>query len=795
MLRHHLSDPEWLVTETGFSVDLAGRFETLLTVGNGFLGTRGTLEEGHRGDRSGTFLAGVYDDNDAAVTDLVNAPDWTPITVYCDGTRLDVQNCRVVSHERALDMRRGLLWRETVFEDSSGRRTRVESLRLASMSDRHICAIRLEVTPLDHAAPIRIVGGLDGHRRNLDRLPQYPPDTVFENETAWGKWALSRHLDHSESHADSDSMALRMRTISSGVEIDYAAALIGPDTAEHSWATAAYEHAEQGRDTFARSGETIRVDKIVAIRTSREAMPGDARVLLESVRPGGFDAILREHVDAWARLWESCDIRIVGDERATHAARFSVYHLLIAANPDDPTVNIGAKSLSGEGYRGHVFWDTEVLMLPFFIYTRPDTARSLLAYRHHVLPAARDLAHDGGHSGARYPWESADTGREECPLYTNDGAHRFWTRDEEIHVTADVAYGVMSYVTATGDRSFLLDGGAEILFEAARFWASRVEPDDTGDTLRLRQVMGPDEFHSHVDDNAFTNELARWNLQQADRVHHWLAASHVQELQSLRESIELRDDEADEWRAVAKRITHPLVNADGVIEQFSGYFERGDVAIVEWDENDMPKYPEGFDHFNCEETMLLKQPDVVMLMHMLPDAFSADAKKANFEYYESRTLHKSSLSPAIHAIMGLTVGDPTRALQYFYRSALVDLADNQGNTREGIHIASCGGTWQTLVHGFAGFRIYADRPAFDPHLPDEWAGIEFRLQWRGIAIDVSLGLDEGSFLLHAPAGTTQLIYVAGHAVTLSAGTAASVPFVNPRVHETAATTNTPMKGQ
>jgi kojibiose phosphorylase len=216
-----------------------------------------------------------------------------------------------------------------------------------------------------------------------------------------------------------------------------------------------------------------------------------------------------------------------------------VYHLLIAANGDDPTVNIGAKSLSGEGYRGHVFWDTEVMMLPFFIYTQPATARSLLRYRHHTLPGARDVARNSGFRGARFPWESADTGQEECPVYTEDGAHRFWTRDEEIHVSADVAYGILSYVMATGDHDFLVDFGAEVLFETSRFWVSRVQHDPATDSYSLKQVMGPDEFHSHVDNNAFTNRLAQWHLEQSVRLYEDLAARQRSALQSIAAAIRL----------------------------------------------------------------------------------------------------------------------------------------------------------------------------------------------------------------------------------------------------------------
>lgn len=779
--RDQLSSAEWLVTESDFDTSTANTAETLFTVGNGYLGTRGTFEEGHRGELSGTYLAGVYDRHDAAVIDLVNAPDWLAFEVTAAGVRLDVQTCAVVSHERALDLHRGLLWRCTVFCDGQGRRTRLESLRMVSMADRHLCALRVAITTENHDAPVVIRSALDGNRRNLDRLPVFAPGTVLHPEVRWQKWALSRHLQPVGSSTDGDTIDLQMQTIDSSIVLAYAAATAADREPVRSSTETGYECVAHRAEYDLIAGQTLVVDKLVSVFTSRD---GDdparlARRSLATARTAGVDAALDASTSAWQALWADCDCRVDGDPAATQALRFNIYQLLIAANPDDPTVNIGAKSLTGEGYRGHVFWDTEVLMLPFYIYTQPATALSLLRYRHHTLPGARELAAESGLRGARYPWESADTGREECPMFTNDGLHRFWTREEEIHVSADVAYGVLTYVAATGDRDFLLDYGAEILFETSRFWVDRSELDAATGSYSLKQVMGPDEFHSHVDDNAFTNRLAQWSLTEATRVYHDLAEQYPHTLAMISKVIGLEPHEVTRWRAVADALAYRVDPERPVIEQFTGYFDRLDVPITSYDDNFMPRYPDGYHHFNCEETMLLKQPDVIMLMHMLPDDFDLATKKANFEFYEARTLHKSSLSPAIHAIMGIEVGDSSRALEYFRRSAFVDLSDNQGNTHEGVHIASAGGTWQILVGGFGGFRVRQHQMTFDPWLPPEWEAIHFRLQWRGHAVDVSIGQTEATFTYLAPPGATEVILVAGEPVDLTPGTPCAVPLTSP----------------
>ncbi len=772
MLRH-LNGPEWCVQETGFDIGRANVFETLFTTGNGFLGTRGALEEGFRGAHSGTYLNGVFDAHDAPVIDLVNAPDWLSLSVHAQGVRLDVQSCKVVSHHRSLDLRQGVLWRETVFEDDQGRRTQIESLRFASFADQNLCILRLAVTPLNHDGPVTVESAIDGCRSNLERLPVYVGTTAFPPEVKWEKWARSLHLAPVRASAGPDSLLLQMRTIASGIHLGYAAALLSSIPPSSRTTERRSDRVAERQEFQLRRGETLTVDKFVTLHTSRDCPASQIAARcqggLAAHLSRGFDHALAANAAAWLQMWDSADVTIEGDPEMTRAARFSIYHLLITANPNDPKANIGAKSLSGEGYRGHVFWDTEIFLLPFYIYTRPETARALLMYRYNTLDGARANAAANGFAGAQFAWESADTGQETTPKWTPDGRHRIWTGEEEIHVTADVAYGVLTYVTATGDTGFLASFGAEILFETSRFWLSRLEEDAAADKLVLRRVIGPDEFHEHVDNNAFTNRMVQWHLVQAARIHDDLARHDPRALAKVAARIGLSADEADAWRQAAARILIPFDAGRGLIEQFEGYFALKDVPVTEWDGNDMPCYPAGYDHFNAGETMLLKQPDVVMLMYVLPDEFSDAAKRINYAHYEPRTLHKSSLSPAIHSIMGIEVGDRTRALQYFRRSALVDLIDNQGNTQDGMHIASAGGTWQALVFGFGGFRVRNGRMSFRPWLPPAWRGLQFCLLWQGSRIFVRIGQDEASFTLE-PGPVARLPILVGHQeIILEAG--------------------------
>ena len=768
-------DSGWLIVEDGFTAALANTYETLFTTGNGYLGTRSSLQESHEGSLPGTFLRGVFDHHDSAVINLVKAPDWLALAVAVNGIRLDATSVSVVRHRRILDMREGAVFRDTVFEDREGRRTRLETVHFASRADQHLCCLQARITPENHTASVTVRSGIDGTGYNLDRRPIYTEPPPDDPQMKWHKWAKSKHLEEVAREQLPDGVYLETRTIDTGITIGYAA-LTTASPATGSGVEQRYRYVAQVSRAQVAAGDTLTVEKLVAVYTSRDVAAASVRpACLNELRrhtAAGFATCRERNRVAWQAKWADSDVTVDGDPDATRAVRFNIYHLLIAANESDPRVNIGANGLSGERYRGHAFWDTEVFMLPFFIYTQPETARALLLYRYHTLDGAKRNARDGGFRGARYAWESADTGVETTPKWTWDGANRIWMGEEEIHVTAAVAYGLIGYVAATGDHALMTDYGAEILFETSRFWADRLEAMPDG-RHALSRVVGPDEFHEHIDNSAYTNYLVRWHLRQAARVYADLAISHPGELASLSERIGLQLDEVEEWLKKAEQMRLPARGDDGVIEQFDGYFGLESLPVAH-DDNDMPMYPPGYHHYNLAGTKLVKQADVVMLTYVLPDEFPDDVKRANYNYYEPLTLHKSSLSTAIHSIMGIEVGDPRRAVQYFRRAAFVDLVDNQGNTQEGIHIASAGGTWQMVVCGFGGFRVRNGQMTFKPWLPPDWNAVNFRLKWHGNTVSVSAGHAAATFVLSGPEGSRETIIVNGHEITLQASTEVTV---------------------
>jgi trehalose/maltose hydrolase-like predicted phosphorylase len=475
-------------------------------------------------------------------------------------------------------------------------------------------------------------------------------------------------------------------------------------------------------------------------------VPGDreqdqadvALAALNRARGVGWRGCLAAHSLAWGQRWDLSDIEVDGNEEAQKALRFAIYHLNGAANPDNERVSIGARALTGEAYLGHVFWDTEIFLLPFYIFTWPAAARAMLMYRYHTLGAARAKASDMGYRGALYAWESAADGEETTPPYVigRNGQEIIVKNGEmEQHISADVAFAVWQYWEATGDDSFMLDAGAEIILETGRFWASRAEP--RADGYHIPHVIGPDEYHEDVDDNAYTNGLAQWNIDRAIQIGGLLEARYPERWWALRESLNVTESEVAEWGRVARGLVTGIDPNSGLIEQFAGFFDLDPFFVAGTPARSAPidvmLGPE-----RTRRSQVIKQADVVMLLHLLWDRFSPQVREANFRYYEARCGHGSSLSTVIHAAVAARLGDTNLAERYFEQSAAIDIEDAMGNSSLGVHIATLGGMWQVAVLGFAGMSMRDDGLSFEPRLPDSWPGLRFPVQWRGRLVRVAI---------------------------------------------------------
>ncbi len=708
----------WSLTEASFSPEQLHHSETIFTIGNGYLGSRGVFEEAFPGEVRSTFLHGVFDDVPIVFTELANAPDWMELEIFLAGERFGLDEGTLLSFERQLDMRTATLHRQVRWRSPKGRTTRLTFERFASLEDVHLAGVRVCITPEDYEGAIEIRSGVNGESDNLGI-----------KHWEWLGQAVKGH-----------SARLHCRTRSTRVELAMGFLLdvtAGSRSARISrWDVR--NHPTLAASLSVRAGETVTGLKWAALYTSRDGR-NPQRLLngaLRGLQAQDWDSSHARHVQAWQKEWDQCDILIEGDPEAQLAVRFNLFQLLVAAPRHDSRVNIGAKTLSGYGYRGHSFWDTEIFMLPFFIYTRPEIARNLLSYRWHNLPGARQKAWKNGYRGAQYPWESAGTGEEVTPTWVpnpNDRTNliRIWTGDIEIHITSDIAFAFWQYWKATGDDAFLLERGAEVILDAARFWASRVEWNDTAGRFEISDIVGPDEYHDHVSNNGYTNAMARWNLTTALELVHWLREHHPAHWNKLRGSLHLQKKELLNWQHV---IDHIYIHYDPhtkLLEQFDGYFQREDTDLVrQADRTESVQALLGIEGVSA--TQVLKQPDILMLMYLHPDMFDAETVRANYEYYTPRTDHTfgSSLGPSIQAIMACRVNDPA-ACEHFMRAARADLFDVRGNAGDGIHGASAGGLWQAVVFGFAGLRLLPDRWEITPRLPANWKHLRFHFYQHG----------------------------------------------------------------
>ena len=704
----------WTITEDSFDLHRQHHAETQFTIGNGYLSTRGANEEPYPDNHRATFIHGVFDDVPLVFTELVNAPDWLPLGIYLDGEHFSLDTGSILEYKRQLDLQTGLLTRTLHWVSPAGKGIHLTFERFVSLADEHLLCMRCRAVP-DFDGTLEFRASLNGYTEN-------------EGFAHW-LWVA-------QAYDEKGLASLLLRTRATRIELALAMRLETSCTPDSSSYCDTERLPMRTLVFSARSGKAITVEKIVGIASSRDTADPLSLAQQHAKQPVEWDAAFEAHRQAWRREWDRMDIVIDGDEEAQLAIRFSLFQLFIAAPRNDDRVNIGAKTLSGFGYRGHSFWDTETFMLPVFIYTSPNIARNLLNYRYQRLPAAREKARQNGFEGAQFPWESADTGEEVTPTWVphfsdRTKSVRIWTGDIEIHISADIAYAADLYWRVTGDDDWFIAKGAELVLDTAKFWAARAEFDPETGHFEYNDVIGPDEYHDHVDNNFYTNYMARWNIKAALAALTWLETKAPAKADELVKRLDLTASRLETWQKIIQAI-HLPTRGDGLIEQFDGYFQRRDIDLAALEPREISAQAL-FGIEDCNETQVLKQPDVLMLFYLHRSEFGPAQVRVNYDYYTPRTdfTFGSSLGPSIQAIMACELGDTQAAYEHFIRAARADLIDVRGNAGDGIHGASAGGIWQAIVFGFAGLRLFADRWELQPHLPAHWKRLSFHFVQRG----------------------------------------------------------------
>ncbi len=709
---------EWQVREDEWSPQKQHHRETVFTVGNGLMASRGVFEEGYPDEWRATFVHGVFDEVPVAVTEIANVPDWIGLDIRLNGTPFRLDRGELLGFSRALDLRSGLLIRRVLWQSPNGERTRLRFERFMSRANRNLLAVRLHIIPENWSGPVEVRGGIQGYVHNRGVVHWQATEQGEQEGMAW----------------------LSSRTLQSGVDLTLASQLRRLDgEAELEYWDAPGQPTQRLRATL-QEQETITVTKTVALADSRHF--GDPRAaaldILSSARVIPFDQLLKESRASWAGAWHKSDVQIGGDYEAQLAIRYNIFQMLaVGPQEEEDDASIGAKTLSGFGYRGHVFWDTELFMLPLFTFTQPEIARNLLMYRYRRLDAAREKARANGFQGAQFPWESADTGEEVTPTWLPSWEDRtqlvrIWTGDIEIHITADIAFAAMQYWWATGDNVFLREYGAEMILDGASFWASRAEWVPEHGRYEFSDVIGPDEYHDHVDNNVFTNAMARWHLQTALELLDWLEQEAPEKARELRERLDLTPERLEKWRDVIEKVYLLEDSETGLMEQFEGYFGLHDPNLEDYEPRTRSMH-EILGIEGANEAQVIKQPDVMMLLFLMRDRVTPEQIRINWDYYNPRTDHTygSSLGPSITSIMACEMGDPDLAYEHFMRAARADLYDVRGNAADGIHAASAGGLWQAAAMGFGGLTLSPTGWAVEARLPSHWTRLAFSFFYHG----------------------------------------------------------------
>ncbi|ADH60543.1 glycoside hydrolase family 65 central catalytic [Thermoanaerobacter mathranii subsp. mathranii str. A3] len=729
---------DWVIRETQFSIDTNYRNETIFALANGYIGMRGTFEEGYSGPKNtsfnGTYINGFYEIHDITYPEggygfakigqtMLNVADSKIIKLYVDGEEFDLLQGKILFYERVLDMKKGFVERKVKWESPTGKVLEVRIKRIVSLARQHLAAISFTVEPVNFTGKIRFVSAIDGNVSNINdsedvrvgsNLKGKVLKTIDKGVEDLKGWIVQKTQKSNFSYVCAIDNALvgdSKYEVSNSLEEDGVKVII---------------------DVEAEKGNSYTLNKFISYYTSKDFDENKLVALaleeIEKAKNDGFETIEKEQEEFLNSFWEDADVIIEGDKALQQGIRFNEFHLLQSVGRDGKT-NIAAKGLTGEGYEGHYFWDSDIYIMPFFLYTKPEIAKALVMYRYNLLDAARSRAKELGYKGALYPWRTIDG--PECSAYFPAGTAQY-------HINADIVYALKRYVEATNDLDFLYDYGCEILFETARFWK------DLGAYIPLKDnkfcincVTGPDEYTALVDNNAYTNYMAKMNLEYAYNIANKMKKEVPHKYQKVASKLNLKDEEIAAWKKAADKMYLPYSKELDIIPQDDSFLYKERLTVDEIPQDQFPLLLH-WHYLNIYRYQICKQPDVLLLMFLQREKFTKDELKKNYDYYEPITTHDSSLSPAIFSILANEIGYTDKAYKYFMMTARMDLDDYNDNVKDGIHAASMAGTWLAVVNGFGGMRVYTNELHFEPRLPKEWNLLSFNVRYKGRKINVKL---------------------------------------------------------
>lgn len=736
-MKNYIKPDEWSIIEEGFDPQHHQVSESIFSLGNGRMGQRANFEEAYSGQSLlGNYVAGVYYPDKTRVgwwkngypeyfAKVLNAANWTTIDINLDGEQLDLAKCEVSSFRMELNMKEGYLKRNFHAKTAGGKEVQVEAIRFCSMVDDETAAIKYTITPINFSGAIILTPAIDGDVVNKD---------ANYDEKFWDEVSKSNQ---------SDGGYIVMRTKKTGFEVATGmkfsilqnGKLILP--AVESFTKEKYVASKITLQ--AQQGQSISIIKYVANLSSQnhkyDELVEQLDKTLSRISQKGFDTMLAEQATAWAKKWEHNDIIIEGDVSAQQAIRFNIFQLNQTYTGEDDRLNIGPKGFTGEKYGGSTYWDTEAYCVPFYLATADQkVTRNLLLYRYKQLGKAIENATLLGFKN----------GAALYPMVTMDGTecHNEWEITfEEIHRNGAIAYAIFNYVRYTADETYLVDYGLEVLIAIARFWSQRITWSQDKKQYVMLGVTGPNEYENNINNNWYTNTLATWCMGYALEVAEKVKAADRVKYDAL--VAEINFDEANEttrFKHIIQKMYYPYDQNQQVFLQQDGYLDKEQILVKDLPAADRP-LNQKWSWDRILRSCYIKQADVLQGIYFFEDRFDLETIRRNFDFYEPRTVHESSLSPCVHAILAAKLGDEARAYEFYLRTARLDLDDYNNDTEDGCHITSMAGTWMSVVEGFGGMRVRDGKLSFHPFIPEKWSSFSFHIGFRGAVLNVKVSRD------------------------------------------------------
>ncbi|MEO8474068.1 MAG: glycoside hydrolase family 65 protein [Chryseolinea sp.] len=734
-LKHH----EWQIVEEGLNPHYNMVSESVFSIGNGRMGQRANFEEEYSGETlKGSYVAGIYYPDKTRVgwwkngypeyfAKVLNAPNWIGIHISIDGEKLDLAKCKVEDFKRVLDMKSGLLTRSFAAVFSDGKTVRIESKRFCSMANGEVGAIRYSITPTNFSAKAKISLFVDADVVNKDSNYDEKFWEEVSKEASPGRAIVVAQTKKTFFH------------VATGMT--YQITLDGKKITPGNVQTEQREKfAGNTMEVSLEEGQALVIYKYAAVLSSenhsKEKLTKECNKVLDAALAEGFDKLFEAHAAVWAHKWEECDITIEGDVAAQQGIRFNIFQLTQTYTGEDERLNIGPKGFTGEKYGGSTYWDTEAYCIPFYLGTSEQkVARNLLIYRYKHLPKAIENAKKLGFTdgAAFYPFVTMNG--EEC--------HNEWEITfEEIHRTSAMAYAMRDYIDYTGDQHYLTEYGLEVLLGISRFWAQRVNWSADKNKYVILGVTGPNEYENNVNNNWYTNYLGAWTLRFTLESIAYVKSADSKRYSEIVSKTKFNEPvESAKWKEISEKMYFPEDTRRGVILQQDGFLDKELLRVNDLKPEQRP-INQKWSWDRILRSCFIKQADVLQGIYLFEDDFETETIRKNFDFYEPMTVHESSLSPCVHAILAAKLGYKDIAYEFYLRTARLDLDDYNNDTEEGCHITSMAGTWMSVVKGFGGMRIRKGQLQFNPFIPDKWKSYSFRLEFRGRVIKIKVsGVD------------------------------------------------------